>query len=171
MLLPRDVKLQKFKDKAWRDKLNDLAQQPNNPMGALCNWSTKVIYDVVAPENEQPFLQAMSWVRGSRLRTGATEWGLYRDGEAAHRFVEFFVVPSWEEHLRQHHERLTDFDRRRSTITVRLKGARDEHRVPVTGDFWPVFDRYLLPLLGTPWKGVRLSSPKSARQLVTPATL
>jgi MFS family permease len=65
----------------------------------------------VAPENEQPFLQAMSWVRGSRLRTGATEWGLYRDGERAQRFVEFFVVPSWEEHLRQHHERLTDFDR------------------------------------------------------------
>jgi MFS family permease len=65
----------------------------------------------VAPENEQPFLQAMSWVRGSRLRTGAVQWGLYRDGETAHRFVEFFVVPSWEEHLRQHHERQTDFDR------------------------------------------------------------
>jgi MFS family permease len=65
----------------------------------------------VAPENEQPFLHEMSWVRGSRLRTGATEWGLYRDGETAHRYVEFFVVPSWEEHLRQHHERLTDFDR------------------------------------------------------------
>ncbi|HEV2461665.1 MAG TPA: MFS transporter [Ktedonobacterales bacterium] len=64
-----------------------------------------------APENEQPFLEAMSLVRGSRLRTGAVEWGLYRDGETAHRFVEFFVVPSWEEHLRQHHERQTDFDR------------------------------------------------------------
>jgi hypothetical protein len=65
----------------------------------------------VAPENEQLFLQAMSWVRGSRLRTGAVEWGLYRDGETAHRFVEFFVVPSWEEHLRQHNDRLTGFDR------------------------------------------------------------
>jgi len=65
----------------------------------------------VAPENEQPFLHAMSWVRNSRLRTGATEWGLYRDGETAHRFVEFFVVPSWEEHLRQHRDRLTGADR------------------------------------------------------------
>jgi MFS family permease len=65
----------------------------------------------IAPENEQPFLHAMSLVRNSRLRTGATEWGLYRDGETAQRFVEFFVVPSWEEHLRQHRERLTGTDR------------------------------------------------------------
>jgi Transmembrane secretion effector len=41
----------------------------------------------VAPENEQLFLHAMSWVRNSRLRTGATEWGLYQDGETAHRSV------------------------------------------------------------------------------------
>ncbi len=65
----------------------------------------------IAPENEQQFLHAMSWVRQSRLRTGAVEWGLYRDGQTAHRFVEFFVVPSWEEHLRQHNERLTGADR------------------------------------------------------------
>jgi MFS family permease len=65
----------------------------------------------VAPENEQAFFQAMSWVRGSRLRTGGAEWGLYRDGETAHRFVEIFLVPSWEEHLRQHAERLTGADR------------------------------------------------------------
>ena len=52
----------------------------------------------------------MSLVRGSRLRTGATEWGLYRDGEMEQRFVEFFIVPSWEEHLRQHRERQTGFD-------------------------------------------------------------
>lgn len=50
-------------------------------------------------------------VRGSRLRTGATQWGLFRDGETAHRFVELFVVPSWEEHLRQHTDRLTGPDR------------------------------------------------------------
>jgi MFS family permease len=65
----------------------------------------------IAPEHEQPFLQAMSWMRRSRLRTGAVEWGLYRDGETAQRFVECFVVPSWEEHLRQHNERQTGADR------------------------------------------------------------
>jgi integrase len=38
---------------------------------------------------------------------------------------------------------LGDFDRQRGMITVLLKGSRDEHRVPVTDDFWPVFDRYV----------------------------
>jgi MFS family permease len=65
----------------------------------------------IGPEHEQPFLQAMSWVQRSRLRTGAREWGIYRDGESTQRFVECFVVPSWEEHLRQHHERQTGADR------------------------------------------------------------
>jgi MFS family permease len=65
----------------------------------------------IAPEKEQQFLEAMSRLRLSRLRTGATQWGLFRDGETAHRFVELFVVPSWEVHLRQHADRLTGADR------------------------------------------------------------
>jgi len=32
------------------------------------------------------------------------------------------------------------------------------------------FDRYLLPLVGTPWRGVKLPSV-TKRQVVTPATL
>lgn len=38
---------------------------------------------------------------------------------------------------------MADLDRRASTIVVLLKGARDEHRVPVTGEFWRLFDLYL----------------------------
>jgi integrase/recombinase XerD len=38
---------------------------------------------------------------------------------------------------------LGDMDRRSGTIVVRLKGARDEHRVPVADDFWPLFARYV----------------------------
>lgn len=38
---------------------------------------------------------------------------------------------------------LSDVDERQQTITVRLKGARQDHRVPVTDDFWPLFRRYL----------------------------
>ena len=38
---------------------------------------------------------------------------------------------------------LADLDRRASTIVVRLKGARDEHRVPATGEFWRLFNLYL----------------------------
>lgn len=39
--------------------------------------------------------------------------------------------------------RIADVDQRRRTITVRLKGARDEHRVPVTDDWWPLLEEYL----------------------------
>lgn len=39
--------------------------------------------------------------------------------------------------------RLCDVDRRRRTVTVLLKGARDEHRVPVTDDWWPLLEEYL----------------------------
>ena len=39
--------------------------------------------------------------------------------------------------------RVADVDRRRRTVVVRLKGARDEHRVPVTDDWWPLLDTYL----------------------------
>jgi MFS family permease len=64
----------------------------------------------IASEREQPFLEAMARVRQSRLRTGATQWGLFRDGDVAHRFVELYVVPSWDEHLRQHRYRITGTD-------------------------------------------------------------
>ncbi len=64
----------------------------------------------IASEREQAFLEAMARVRQSRLRTGATQWGLFRDGEVAHRFVELYVVPSWDEHLRQHRYRITGTD-------------------------------------------------------------
>jgi integrase/recombinase XerD len=38
---------------------------------------------------------------------------------------------------------MEDVDRKRHMITVRLKGARDEHRVPVSDDFWSLLDKYL----------------------------
>jgi site-specific recombinase XerD len=45
---------------------------------------------------------------------------------------------------------LSDVDERQQTITVRLKGARQEHRVPVTDDFWLLFRRYLQTERRTP---------------------
>jgi len=64
----------------------------------------------VETASEEAFLKAMTRVRLSRLRTGATDWGLFRDGEKPHQFVELYLVPSWDEHLRQHSERLTGTD-------------------------------------------------------------
>jgi MFS family permease len=65
----------------------------------------------IPPEREAEFFRAMSRVRDSRFRTGANEWGLYRNGEQPGEFEEIFFVASWEEHLRQHRERLTATDR------------------------------------------------------------
>jgi MFS family permease len=70
----------------------------------------KTVY-TIATQHEKRFLKAMADVRLLRLRTGATQWGLYRDGETAHQFIELFVVASWDEHLRQHGERLTGSSR------------------------------------------------------------
>ena len=64
----------------------------------------------VAPEVEQQFLEAMGALRLSRLRTGAFRWEFYRDGAMPQQFLELYTVSSWDEHLRQHHDRLTGTD-------------------------------------------------------------
>ncbi|MEV6632629.1 MFS transporter [Actinoplanes sp. NPDC051470] len=64
----------------------------------------------VGPAREEEFVEAMEAVRRSRLRTGAVRWGLFRDGEEPSRFVEVYLVPSWDEHRRQHAGRLTGAD-------------------------------------------------------------
>lgn len=55
-------------------------------------------------------------------------------------------IGDWSTHADRHGVlgmTLEDIDRKRRTITVRLKGARDQHRVPVTDDFWPLLDKYI----------------------------
>jgi hypothetical protein len=87
-------------------------QQPSLAVEADPDDGPVVVNTVytVETDKEEAFLRAMARVRLSRLRTGATNWGLFRDGEAPHQFVELYIVPSWEEHLRQHSERLTRTD-------------------------------------------------------------
>ena len=57
------------------------------------------------------FAAVMHRVERMRRRTGARAWGLYQDSTDPGRFVETFVVESWEEHLRQH-GRVTHSDRK-----------------------------------------------------------
>jgi hypothetical protein len=64
----------------------------------------------VPPERQAAFLDAMQRVGRSRRRTGATEWGVFRDAAEPDQFVEAYLVPSWQEHLRQHTGRLTVTD-------------------------------------------------------------
>ena len=64
----------------------------------------------VAPQEAADFLRAVRQYRRIRRRDGAQRWGIFRDIENAHRYVETFIVGSWAEHLRQH-ERFTRADR------------------------------------------------------------
>ncbi len=69
----------------------------------------QLTYDVLA-DDEPEFLAAMERVRRSRQRSGAQWWQIYLDGERQGRYVEVYLVGSWEEHLRQHDGRLTETD-------------------------------------------------------------
>jgi MFS family permease len=65
----------------------------------------------VPPERADAFREAMQPVGRARQRSGGERWGLFQDGSDPERFEELFVVATWEEHLRQHQERLTNTDR------------------------------------------------------------
>jgi MFS family permease len=64
------------------------------------------------PELQQKFLAALYDARHSRRRTGASSWRVWQDSAEPGRFVEQFVVGSWQEHLRQH-ERVSARDQER----------------------------------------------------------
>jgi MFS family permease len=64
---------------------------------------------VVSSKRTAEFAEAMHEYGRIRRRDGAYRWGIYRDTEAANRYLEIFLVNSWAEHLRQH-ERLTQAD-------------------------------------------------------------
>lgn len=67
-------------------------------------------YDI-HPADVPAFLEAMSFVRIVRLRSGGHNWELHRDVEAPQRFVESYASRSWEEHMRQHEVHLMESDR------------------------------------------------------------
>jgi MFS family permease len=64
----------------------------------------------VPSENHEAFREAMQRLGRSRRRTGAERWSLYQDAADPDRFVENYLVDSWEEHMRQHYERQTAMD-------------------------------------------------------------
>jgi MFS family permease len=89
----------------WPDP--DLAIDPDPTAGPVVIISTYI----VPPDTEPDFLAAMRDIRRMRLRTGAVQWGIYRHGESGDKLIEMYVVPTWDEHLRQHNVRLTGTDR------------------------------------------------------------
>jgi hypothetical protein len=84
----------------------ELVFEPALPEGPVL---VEITY-TVAGDQEREFLQAMVQLKQSRLRTGGTDWGLYRPAQGSRQFVEVFRVHTWDEHLRQHRERQTGTD-------------------------------------------------------------
>lgn len=56
----------------------------------------------VAAQNHAAFAAALQPLARQRRRDGAIAWGVYADVAQPDRVVEWFVTPSWAEHMRQH---------------------------------------------------------------------
>lgn len=81
----------------------------------------------VPEENRNTFRELMNNLRHERYRDGAFEWGLHRGSDDAALWLEWFLVDSWEEHLRQH-QRVTKADEQlQAQIRTLLSG--DSHPV------------------------------------------
>lgn len=61
-----------------------------------------MIHYQIAPEQREPFLAALGRLSEERRRDGAYEWGVSEDASGSKHVVEWFMVESWAEHLRQH---------------------------------------------------------------------
>jgi quinol monooxygenase YgiN len=83
----------------------------------------------VRPERADEFREAMRPVGRARRRSGGERWGLFQDGADPERFVEVYVVATWEEHLRQTQERVTQTDRLFEERAVALVAEASEPKV------------------------------------------
>ncbi|MEY9852818.1 MFS family permease [Leifsonia sp. EB41] len=88
-----------------------MVQGEEGPDGAADAPVLVLIRYTVPPERRDEFETRMRFVGRSRRRTGARDWSLYSDREDPDVLVEAFRVGSWSEHLSQHEERMTEYDR------------------------------------------------------------
>ncbi|MGO9452042.1 MAG: MFS transporter [Candidatus Binataceae bacterium] len=97
----------------------ELDLQPN-PHWPLPLWADAVPQDSgpvlvtveyrIDPARAREFEQTARVLRPIRMRDGATFWGLFFDASDPGRFVEYFTVESWIEHLRQHQRAVASDD-------------------------------------------------------------
>lgn len=57
----------------------------------------------IAPADHRAALQLLHTLARHRRGDGATAWGITQDSADPAALVEWFTLPSWQEHLRQHH--------------------------------------------------------------------
>lgn len=66
---------------------------------------------LVATDTKAGFLEAVHELSKERYRDGAFQWGVFQDMENPERWIEWFQLSDWSEHLRQH-ERVTQHDKK-----------------------------------------------------------
>ncbi|MDJ0941335.1 MAG: MFS transporter [Woeseiaceae bacterium] len=82
----------------------------------------------IEPSREVEFVEAIRALSGERYRDGAHDWGVYQDTESPELWIEWFLVSSWAEHLRQH-ARATEYDRGIQERVLELHAGNDVPRV------------------------------------------
>jgi predicted MFS family arabinose efflux permease len=87
----------------WSEPDLSLEPDPHRPVLITIEYR-------VPEQNHENFRDEMQRMGRSRRRTGAERWSLYQDAHDPNRFVENFLVGSWEEHIRQLSERQTAAD-------------------------------------------------------------
>ncbi|ATB41958.1 MFS transporter [Cystobacter fuscus] len=86
---------------------------------------------LIGPTNREEFLHHIHQLGGTRQRDGAVQWGVMEDAAQPGRFLEYFIVDSWLEHLRQH-ERVTHEEQR---LQDRLRALHLDARPPSVRHF------------------------------------
>lgn len=75
----------------------------------------------IARENRVAFFACLRRLSDARRRDGAYGWGITEDAADPEKIVEWFMVESWAEHLRQHHRvSKADADVQRETIQFHM---------------------------------------------------
>src|SRR3954471_6263107 len=87
----------------WSEPDLSLEPDPHRPVLITVEYR-------VPAANHEKFRNEMQRLGRSRRRTGAERWSLYQDAHEPDRFVENYLVGSWEEHIRQLAERQTAQD-------------------------------------------------------------
>lgn len=132
----------------WRSRLGQGERRDLTP---AMNWSAPVIADdfddtpdrgpvmvtvtyLIDEQTTDDFLQAIHALSGERYRNGASNWGVYQDVANPRVWFEWFFLPTWTEHLRQH-ERVTQHD----------QSVHDKVRSFHVGGEAPIVKHYLEP--------------------------
>ena len=87
----------------------------------------RIVYNI-PPARHAEFRAAMNDLAQIRRRDGAYAWGLMFNMERRAEVTEWFLVESWEEHLRQHH-RIAKVDREVQERAVKLHAGDQPPRV------------------------------------------